>query len=300
MPDVPQANKDDTDNFKKDSKPKKDYVKLISNWIEDWKAKKLQAQEKLVKKKAGAAKSPKAAKVLGPDEKAINKAVLYNPFGWIKQMFFWSNAQVLLVIIACAMVWAIIYMISNRNLVVIDLPKNLEQRVFDTYKQNNFERDEVERFVIANLVILRSFDFRAQGNLPLLQGLVNPDILNKVQQSYSANKDNITRTGMIQVLAPPQVNTMFVEEEMVNKNKMVKRAQIYVSGYLTITTLPKGRSQFTKIIPYRAQLQVLRTPQSVINRSDYYITEITEVAGEEQAKRFDALVQREKEKRGLR
>jgi hypothetical protein len=286
----------------KDAKPKKNFINTIVEAIEKWKKDKERKADALKKKNATPASGGPATSSpvqVGAATK-VNKAVLYNPFGWIKQMFFWSNAQVLLVLLTCLMVWGLVYLINQRKLVVIDLPKNLEQRVFDTYKQNNFDRDEVERFVVNSLVILRSFDFRSSGNIPLLQGLFNPDILTKVQQSYSANKDNITRTGMIQVLAPPQVTTLFVEEEMVNKNKMVKRAQVYVSGYLMVTTLPKGKSQFTKVIPYRAQLQVLRMPQSKINRGNYYLSEITEVAGEEQVKRFDALVQREKEKRGLK
>lgn len=278
-----------------DTKEKKGIVEKIGDYINEWKAKKQAKQDEL---KTNNKKEQKVKqKVTGK----ISKENYYNPYNWTKKIFLISNIQVFVVLAATVFVWVVIYMIKDREMVVIDVEDNIQQKIFGYYKQNDLDRDALESFVIGRLVIMRSFDYNGQPNLYLLQGTVSPDIIQEVQNSFNQNRQQIEERGIVQVLAPPVVETIFLEElPGQNRNQLARRATVYVSGYMSITMLQGRGGQFTRVVPYRAQLIVIRTPHSKMNLEGFYIVQITEAAGEDKARRFDELLKRERERRGLR
>lgn len=217
---------------------------------------------------------------------------LYDPFAWVRHVLLWTNWQVIILAVACVIATALSYAITHRGLMVIDLPESLRSQVYTQYATTDPDRDEFDRFVLSTLGTLHQFDYKSSPNIEILKGLVNPDIYMKVQQSYQASSEQIHTKGIIQELHISKIDNVYPS---VNG----KRYSATVKGYLNVSSTINDRKT-QKFLPYRARVVVRLQPPSILNKSGYYLTQLSEFAGDEPARKFDAEIKADLEKRGLR
>lgn len=218
-------------------------------------------------------------------EKSDGKA-LYDPFAWVRWVLLWTNGQICFLLIACICVWGLVYKVSQRDYMVIDLPQTLSENIAESYKLTDKDLiPTISQFIGHTLGTLNSFNFETPPRTDWLVGRVNPDILNHARSRNQEYQRQIESSGMIQSLTITRIEDVF-------RSANGKRVTANARGYLTrIVMGERGTREQSVTIPYRARVVILISPENRLNAGEYYLMQVAEAAGQEGVRRFDRLLE---------
>lgn len=211
----------------------------------------------------------------------------FDAYIWTKAILTWTNLDTLILIVIACIVWGAYIMSASRPIYGLYAPTSINKNISDFYSidPNSYysSTDDVDRFIINTLTLLRRMDPDGKPFLPLLLGSVLPNIYQGAELEYKNYADVIKNRGLIQNL-----NITRIQKHRFNKQD--KLIYAYVRGYLVTTqvTPPTGVSIPPRIvIPYRAKVVVSTDILSNANKSGFYLTWLEERLGKEEALAWD-------------
>ncbi len=220
---------------------------------------------------------------------------IYNPLKWISLVYTWSSIQTVFPIIGMILVWILVFVLYQRPLRVIDLPKSVISQVVDDLDTSDidFNKDELFSFVRNTMSNLHEYDFNGYYGQNSLKGLVNPEILQKSTAAYNQITGKLRNLRLIKHL-------MLDPQPIYYKDNVNQLFFVYVSGYMVINSIDvKLSGNGLKLLPYRAQLEIRAIPNIPGNRTGYYLLSLNEVRGQEDVKLFDDTRERIFKEKGI-
>ena len=140
--------------------------------------------------------------------------------------------------------------------------------------------DHLAFFTINVLEQLNKLDADGNPYLTLLQGLINPTIIEKANRRYTNNRESIRNQKLIQNLIIEQVYPPV-------SNKEDGSMAVFVKGYFAIMLADANGDPINRSTPYRGRAVILYSPVSKLNPFPFYMDGVKEVFGEEACKSWD-------------
>jgi len=170
--------------------------------------------------------------------------------------------------LAASFIWALNIEISRKPTLVLRAPSSLKQESQKLTRASNISYDQLAFFILAVLPRLYAVDENGYPFLPLLQGVVDPPILNRVEAGFNQLGSDLKLNHMTQSLTLTAIHDVVADEKL-------GRAAAYVKGYVCIT-LNESRVKF---YPYRAQVLLAVNPVGLLNPYPFYVLRCEEKIG---------------------
>jgi hypothetical protein len=276
-----------------DAAKKRDWLDFFNpqNWLAAIRNHKVEKTSKQDELKASSVKDGRDTHLPAGQQKDFR---IYDPFQWVKPLIMWTNIQIILLLVGVICVWLVVYKVSQREYMVIDLPNTIQEQISTALELEQPDKlPALNRFLLANLTVMNTFSFEQSPNMAWLQGTTNPDIITRVKRRYSENQQEIRDTGMLQNLTITKIEDVFVSY---NKKQLTAN----IRGYLSRTMLsPTSGTTEPQTLPYRARAVILLRPQSKLSSEPFYLLQIAEAAGQDDVRRFDKAIAEQRERKGL-
>jgi len=140
-------------------------------------------------------------------------------------------------------------------------PNSLRKEADITFGKEDVNLDDMLLFINTVLPLMHRLDDRGDPDLPLLRGLVAPDIFAKAESDASRQAVQAKKHFIIQNLVVTRI-------EDVEQDSKHGRVSCYVRGYLAIII---QSSKKNVVLPYRAELLLEMAPPSRLNRFPFVL-----------------------------
>lgn len=140
--------------------------------------------------------------------------------------------------------------------------------------------DQMSFFTISTLSLLHQIDAYSNPPLPLLKGMVRPEIIAKAQKRFDSNRGIIERQRFVQNMVINRILNPIA-------NPQEGTAAIFVEGYFSIALQDEDGNPVNRITPYRGKALLRYTPVSELNPFPFTLDELDEVVGADEVKKWD-------------
>jgi len=197
-----------------------------------------------------------------PDRVSMPRAMLRHrrAFSWVacEQRLFLLVLGSL--VAASVMVWALALRLRHKEPLFVRATESLREAAAAYYNGADFAYDQLALFLAACLPLLHAVDEDGHPLLPLVQGLVSPEIYGESERRLLAAGKDISAHEMTQALTIEGITDIVTDRN-------TRRAAAYVRGYLTVTV---QRTE-AQIFPWRAEVLVEASPASRIDRYPFHL-----------------------------
>lgn len=192
----------------------------------------------------------------------------YRHYSWV----IYEQRLVLLVLgallAAGVLVWCMALRLRDREPVVVRSAPSLKEEAAAFYGTPPISYNQLAFFLNACLPLLYAIDGAGHPLLPLVQGLVAPEIYGAAEARLDKAAKDVTTHAMTQSLAVSAITGVVADPAS-------GRAAAYVRGTLTVT----ARSAEARFFPWRARVLVEANPVSRLNPYPFYIVRSEERIG---------------------
>ncbi len=241
----------------------------------------------LRKGKTGPEQTPAPSEVLA--KPLDQKGPLYHhfrEFQWAAQQNLWLRVSLVVHVFLLALIWFGFYLAYSRpTYIQIAAPSLTEaSKNFFGVDYNQVDSsllfDQLSFFSISALTQLYQLDPDGANYVNLLQGMVDPTIIDRAKKNYEKNKQTVVSQRFIQSLViqriyPPITNTD------------TQTMAVFINGYLAISLQDQSNNAVNRIVPYRAKLLLRITPPSTLNPFPFFMEELTDVFGTEACQKWE-------------
>jgi hypothetical protein len=243
--------------------------------------------QSLKKPSTDADKTAKPSEVAG--KPLSTEGALYHhfkEFGWSVQQNIWLKLSLIVHLALVILIWFGFYLAWTRPTYLQIGATSLNQ-ASKNFFANDYTQvspdllfDNLSFFTISTLTPLYQLDVDGANYLKLLQGMVNPDIIQRAQKNFDKNQKNIASKNLVQNLTLEQINAPIF-------NAQTNTIALFVGGYLSLSLQDDAGNAVNRITPYRAKLLLQMTPVSLLDPFPFFLEELTDTFGAEACKKWD-------------
>jgi len=194
----------------------------------------------------------------------------YRAFAWV----IYEQRLLLLVLGfllgGCLLVWSLAWHLRQKPPVVVRARPSLKEAATAFYGRPEITYDQMAFFLQGCLPLLVAADGSSHPLLPLVQGLVAPEIYRAAEQELNRSGRAMTANRMTEAL------TLTGVEDVVS-DAASGRAGAYLRGYLTVTV----RQAKAEFFPWRARVVLAVNPVSRLNPYPFYLLRCEQRTGPE-------------------
>jgi len=173
-----------------------------------------------------------------------------------------------LLFLASAFIWALNFEFSKKPTLVLRAPSSLKQEAQTLSSSTSVSYDQLAFFIIAVLPRLYAIDGNGHPFLALLQGVVDPGILARVESGFNVLERDLKINHMTQSLTLTSILDVVSDEKL-------GRAAAYVKGNVCVTF----NESRVKFYPYRAKILLAVNPVGLLNPYPFYVLKCEEKIG---------------------
>jgi hypothetical protein len=173
-----------------------------------------------------------------------------------------------LLFLSSLLIWALNFEISRKPTLVLRAPSSLKQESQRLTRSPSVSYDQLAFFTLAVLPRLYTVDENGYPFLALLQGVVDPTIISRVELGFNQLGGDLKLNHMTQTLTLTAILDVVADEKL-------GRVAAYVKGYLCITL----NASRVKFYPYRAQILLAVNPVGLLNPYPFYVLKCEEKIG---------------------
>jgi len=217
-------------------------------------------------------KAPARAAAFVPAEAPLPPEVWrhYRAFSWVLH-----EQRLLLLVLGfscggCLLVWTLAWHLRQKPPVVVRARPSLKEAAAAFYGGPEITYDQMAFFLQGCLPLLVAADGSGHPFLPLVQGLVAPEIYRAAEQGLNRSGGAMAANRMTQAL------TLTGVEDVVS-DAPSGRAGAYLRGYLTVTV----RRAAAEFFPWRARVVLAVNPVSRLNPYPFYLLRCEQRTGPE-------------------
>lgn len=158
------------------------------------------------------------------------------------------------------LVWSLALRLRHKAPLVVRAGPSLKESAAGFYGRPEISYDQMAFFLHSCLPLLLAADDSGHPLLPLVQGLVAPEIYRAAEKQLGKSGPAMLAHRMTQALSITEVSDVMTDAKS-------GRAGAYLRGYLTVTV----RRAEAEFFPWRAQVVLAVNPVSRLNPYPFYL-----------------------------
>ncbi|HVW22744.1 MAG TPA: hypothetical protein VHC86_16135 [Opitutaceae bacterium] len=192
----------------------------------------------------------------------------YRSFAWVVHEQRLMLLLIAVVLAATGMVWLLAWDLGRKPPLVVRAPPSLKESAAAFYGVPEISYDQMAFFLHGCLPLLYAADEEGHRFLPLVQGLVAPEIYSEAERRLAAGQPAAAANRLTQALTLTGIGEVVADARS-------RRAGAYVRGYLTVT-LRHAEAEF---FPWRGEVVLEVNPPGRLNASPFYLARLEERTG---------------------
>lgn len=169
---------------------------------------------------------------------------------------------------AAASVWGLTFTLTVKPTLVVRAAASLKQEAAKFTGTPSVSYDQLSFFITAVLPRFYCVDENGYPFLLLLQGLVDPNLITRVESGFITSAADLKANHMTQSLTITAISDVVADDKL-------GRAAAYVKGYVSVTL----RRTEAQVYPYRAQVLMAVNPIGLLNPYPFYVLKCEEKLG---------------------
>lgn len=207
-------------------------------------------------------------------------------FSWSLQQNNWLKISFIVHCALVLLIWFGAYLAFTRPVYIQVGNQTLEEAAKAFYATDYTKVDpqlifdQMSFFSISTLTLLHQIDAYSTPPLPLLKGMVRPEIIAKAEKRFNNNRTTIEKQKFVQNLVINRVLSPITNPEQ-------GTVAIFVEGYFSIALEDEGGDAVNRVTPYRGKVILRQTPVSQLNPFPFTLDDLDEVVGADESKKWD-------------
>jgi hypothetical protein len=210
----------------------------------------------------------------------------FREFTWAIQQNNWLKISLIVHVALALLIWVATYLAMTRPTYIQIGNATLEESAREFYAANYNKVDptktfdQLSYFLINNLTLLHQIDPTTKTPFALMDGMVNPKLIQKAKGRIERNRKTITSQKLFQSLFITRLLNPIT-------NSQLGTVAVFLEGYFSIQLQNADGSAVNRIAPYRGKAIIRITPTSTVNPFPFTIENVDEVVGAEEVKKWD-------------